>query len=458
MNREFQPGLSRRTLLGTAAAFAWLAKGDVVNAQDTASGRRFYVSPSGSDVNPGTAELPFATISAVFSRVADLGAGDAIVVMPGDYLEAVVVRAGGDATANLVLMSQQPHAARIRSPADSYSAIAIEKSYVTIDGFDVQSGGSGHGIEATFLDGNNTNNGPHHVVITNNICHDSAGSGISMAYGDFYRIEDNVCYGNCATNTYQGSGISVYEARAVDGTEDLRVIVARNTCYKNMALTLPGDVPHSDGNGIIIDDMRNTQKPNPAGSYKYQSLVENNVCYSNGGKGIHVFISDNVTVRNNTCCYNNRDPKNPATWRGELSNVDASHNTWINNIAVADLHSNPSNAAILDAATAGPRNENVVWEHNLTFNGTKGAKSITQSPVNPSLSASNPYDNMLGVDPQFVRGGPEEAAPDFHLRPKSPARNAGIAEHGVPTVDRNNEPRDSGKAPDLGAFVGEAGG
>jgi len=456
MNKTLQPSLSRRTLLGTAAAFAWLARGSVLRAQDTFPGRRFHVSPTGKDDNPGTVDQPFATINAVFTRVADLGAGDTIVVMPGDYEEAVAVRAGGNESANLVLMSQVPQGARIRSPASSYSAINIQKNYVTVDGFDVQGSGTGHGIEATFLDGDTSQNGPHHITITNNISHDNAGSGISVAYGDYYLIDNNVCFGNCATNPYQGSGISLYEPRAVDGSDELRIIVSRNTSYSNTALNLTDGAVHSDGNGIIIDDFRNTQKPNPAGSYKFKTLVENNVCYFNGGKGIHVFISDNVTVRNNTCCYNNRDPKNPASWRGELSNVNASRNLWINNIAVADPRSNPNNAAILDAATGGPKNETVVWKRNMTFNGTKGAKSITQSPDNPSLSASPPFGNMLGVDPKFVRGGPGEATPDFQLRAKSPARHAGIIEYGAPAADRNGTPRESGKAPDLGAFAAEA--
>jgi len=186
MSRQCRlPGLTRRVFLGAGAACAWGMAGPVA-AQ--APGREFFVSPSGSDAGPGTADRPFATIGAVFEAVPDLGGGDRIVVMPGTYEEEVVVRAGGDATASLTLVSQVPGAAKIRSPSTSYSAIAIEKSYVTIDGFDVRSGGTGHGIEATFLDGDSTRNGPHHIVIVNNVCHDCPGSGISVSYGDYYRI------------------------------------------------------------------------------------------------------------------------------------------------------------------------------------------------------------------------------------------------------------------------------
>ena len=57
-----------------------------------------------------------------------------------------------------------------------------------------------------------------------------------------------------------------------------------------------------------------------ASNYVFNTLVENNLAYGNGGKGIHIFLSDNVTVRNNAAHWNNRDELNPATWRGELSN------------------------------------------------------------------------------------------------------------------------------------------
>ena len=76
----------------------------------------------------------------------------------------------------------------------------------------------------------------------------------------------------------------------------------------------------------------------PAGypNYTYPTLVDGNVVYDNGGKGIAVHWSDNVTVSNNTAYHNNQDNENTGTWRGEFSNQDSRNNTWVNNIAVAD--------------------------------------------------------------------------------------------------------------------------
>lgn len=444
--------ISRRRVLMGVGMVGGLALLDRSRAVALRPGRTIFVSPSGSDQNVGTEQSPFSTFNEIFRKIRDLGAGDVIVAKPGVYHEAVMVSAGGDASANLTIRSEVPHGAIIRSPRNSYSAISILRNFVTIDGFDVQSGGTGHGIEATFIDGDNRRNGPHHIIIRNTICHDNAGSGISLSYGDFYLVENNLCYGNCATNSYQGSGISVYAARAVEGAERLRIIIRGNTCHSNMALVLPGDVPHSDGNGIIIDDLRNTQLRYPSGTYPYTTLVENNLCYLNGGKGIHVFLSENVVVRNNTACYNNRDPKNPATWRGELSNVDSNHCVWVNNIGVAKRTTNPANSAILDASTSGSPNSDVVWMRNLTFDGRVGSPSVTQWPGNPTLVSQSPYRNIFGKDPQFVNAVAIDTDADFRLLKSSPAIDAGTAAYGISSLDRKGDPRNQGRRVDLGAF------
>ena len=211
----------------------------------------------------------------------------------------------------------------------------------------------------------------------------------------------------------------------MSGTDTLRIFVLRNTSFSNTALTLPNNAPHSDGNGIIMDDFRNTQHPNPAGVYPYRSLVENNVCYLNGGKGVHVFISDNVTVRNNTCYFNNRDPKNNATWRGELSNVNSNNTIWVNNIGYADVKVNSYNRGILNAACCGQTCNNVIWKRNLAFNGAAGSPSITQSPYNATLIATAPDNNLLGVDPLFISAGQGITSPNLHPGLEGPQHRRG---------------------------------
>ena len=92
--------------------------------------------------------------------------------------------------------------------------------------------------------------------------------------------------------------------------------------------------------------------------------------------------------------HNNTDLKSKATWRAELSLVYAKDTAWRNNIGVA----NPGqgvlewNRAILIA-----RSEDMVWERNITYDGTAGNASINFSGT--SVTLSDLSDNLLGMRP-----------------------------------------------------------
>lgn len=439
--------ISRRTALGVLALLGSFA-------HPSRAARTLYVSVRGDDANPGTIQSPFRTIRRGLASLPQPAAHCVIVVMPGVYDEQVVVNKGGDATGYFTLRSFAKHSAKIRSPSSTYAAVNIVKDYVIVDGFDVQAGGDGHGIEATFLDGKSLNRGPHHIQVLNNTCHNNPGSGIGVAYGDFYVIESNLCYDNCQTNQFQGSGISIYAARSLEeGAVGHRNFVRGNICWRNTIRKLPGNPEpvHSDGNGIIIDDFHNSQLGHPAGNYKFGTLVENNLVYQNGGKGIHVYYSDNVLVRNNTSYRNNCDSLNPGTWRGELSNVMGSNNIWVNNIAVADPEANPANTAIGFNQTGAYRNQNVRWDRNLTFNGRPGEASLNVSE-NPREFARPRPGNYWGVDPMFVNTDVGLGPLDFRLRVGSPAANAGTLAFGISSGDLAGNARMVGATVDLGAY------
>jgi parallel beta-helix repeat protein len=72
-------------------------------------------------------------------------------------------------------------------------------------------------------------------------------------------------------------------------------VIRGNLIYDNM-----NEVGvHSDGNGIIIDNSGDNPPP---------TLIENNIVFDNGGKGIQVYSAGNVTIRNNSCYHNSKDP------------------------------------------------------------------------------------------------------------------------------------------------------
>ncbi|MBP1806818.1 right-handed parallel beta-helix repeat-containing protein [Rubellimicrobium aerolatum] len=405
--------------------------------------REFHVAPTGSDAAAGGADAPWATIG--HAVAAPLRPGDCVTLADGTYAEAVRWETGGgaaDATDGyVVLRAANRHGALLRPPPGAYSTLLVRASFVVIDGLDVV-GGEGHAIDIEDA---------HHVKVLNSRVHDSGGSGISAWKGEFLWFEGNESFGNTATNGFQGSGISIYWARAVagdEGSEGFRNVIRGNHSHDNVEGPAITD-PHTDGNGIIIDDFRHTQTEGVE-PYPHPTLVENNLVHGNGGKGIQVTWSDHVTVRNNTSWRNNTDDLNPGTWRGELSNAQSSDNVWVNNIAVADASINPDNTALDNVSYDGYENRDVTWSHNLGLALAPGGAVTRTDGGNPE---PDPGDgNLLGLNPGLV--APEWG--DFAPGPGSPAIDAGTARLGLPATDLTGVPRVRGEAVDLGAI--EAGG
>ncbi|MRX52030.1 DUF4082 domain-containing protein [Paracoccus sp. S-4012] len=385
----------------------------------------YYVSKTGSDSGNGSAASPWQSIGKAMAS--NLQPGDEVVVRPGTYNESVNFSRDGSADADITLRSEVPGGAVIRPP--SGNGITIRADYVTVDGFEVH-GASAHGIAGFDV---------HHVTVSNNISHDNSESGISFAWSDFITIEGNETYKNASAGWF--SGISLYQNRNITGEPDdgsFRNIIRNNVSYDNV--TKGG--AHTDGNGIIIDDFQSTQTSGHP-NYTFRTLVDNNLVYENGGKGVQVTWSDYVTVSNNTAYHNNQDLQNTGTWRGELSNAQSSNNTWVNNIAVVDPSINSHGTAIDSTSYGGYRNANIVWENNLTFNGTAGQSSVRTDGGNAAPTAAN--GNLLGVDPRFVNPGT-----DFSLRSDSPAIDAGTAARGLGKTDVDGDARTIGNV-DIGA-------
>lgn len=375
----------------------------------------YYVATSGSNSGNGSASSPWKTISKAMQ--ANLKPGDEVVVKAGTYNESVRIGKSGNANDYITVRSETPGAAKIVSK-DTFG-VHIQGDYVKLDGFNI-SGAKASGIAANLV---------HHVEITDNNVHDNLRHGISVSRSEFVTVEGNVTHGNASTGFY--SGISIFHPENVSGdgsSKGFRIIVRGNISYDNV--TKSG--PHSDGNGIILDDFRHTKGQGK--EWMYSSLVENNLVYSNGGKGVQVAWSDNVTVRNNTAWGNNVDTKKSGTWHGELSNMNSSNNTWVNNIAVANPKLTGENTAIDNTSFSGYKNSGNVWKNNLTYNGTSGDASVRSTGSNGGLSASD--GNLLGVNPKFI-----SAPGNFELSSGSPAIDAGTKAYGYYSVSLDSGTR-----------------
>lgn len=394
----------------------------------SASATDFYVNQkSGNNSGQGTAAEPFRTLGQA-TRM--LKPGDRLFVAGGTYREHLVLANSGTAQQPIAVMGE----GRPLIEADQ-DAILISGSYVSVSGFEAHAVGNGSAI----LVGEKN----HHVHVFNNVARDSGCAGIGVIQADYVVIEANRVFGNAQRSPWQCSGISIYQAVNVDHGPDVHNVIRRNMIYSNMNIVVDEKISHSngqtmDGNGIIIDDGRHTQGKLGGLPYDGLTLIENNIVVDNGGRGIHVFESDNVIVRNNTSYHNLRDRNLQArSSQGEFSAIEASALRFVNNIAA------PLDQTISGFVAAGVSGNNL-WSDNLVEGGAVPDQASSQKGWK-----SNNIVAPTGAD--FVAPSTDMASADFHLRSGSLAIGSGNLGD-APRDDFSGASRPSEGPIDLGAL------
>jgi parallel beta-helix repeat protein len=321
------------------------------------TGITYYVSGDGDDTNDGlSTNAAFRTLQ----HAADLTQpGDLVLVMNGTYSKAgpltnvLDIRNAGTPEGYITYKAFENHKPVI-NVEDNYAGIYISASYIVIDGFTVEGNlpnlsfeeadalAKSTDKETTLNSKFNSNgiasfpraDGPsdlHHLIIRNNTVFNHPAAGIFSNGSDYIRIENNVVYNNCYYSPYANSGVSFYQSREIDASTDAKMFVRNNVIYKNENKVPfwfsneadPSKRVITDGNGVIIDDSRNSQSfiSQSSTPYKGQFVVENNLIYDNGGRGVNIFESNNVVVQNNTLYQNGRTPGFTELGIGDASNV-----------------------------------------------------------------------------------------------------------------------------------------
>lgn len=407
--------------------------------------KTYYVSANGSDKNDGfSTQNAFATLQKAANQTQP---GDTVLVMNGTYTQpsdsngnVLTVRNSGTANAWITYKAYPGHQPKIASTG--WTGIEIQGAdYITIEGFELVGNNdsvtldyalsqkdnlnnpvtSGNGILINAKNGSN----PHHIVIRNNSVSKFGGGGISTLGADYITIEGNRVYDNAWFSPYANSGISVLGGWNSDAKTDYKMIIRNNQIYGNQQLVpwfQTGTV--TDGNGIIIDTTRNKDTFNTDtganGAYRGRTLIENNLVYANGGRGIHAFLSDHIDVIHNTTYMNSTHPEIDG---GEITTIQASDIKVLNNI----IYASPG----LPGNTVSEAS-NVVYDYNLVYNTAE----FTTTAAN----------NIIGLDPLFTN----PAAGDFSLQASSAALDKGAS--GLVTTDLFKLSRPQGSGVDLGAI------
>ncbi|MGB8839908.1 MAG: right-handed parallel beta-helix repeat-containing protein [Aliidongia sp.] len=388
-----------------------------------------YVSAeNGSDAADGlTPAAAFRTLEAGAER---LQPGDRLIIGTGRYDGPLHLTRSGTPAAPIDIVGAEGPLPVIRSANDG---VIVEADYVRLSRLDVASDsplGSAIAIEP----------GHHHVTIADSVAHDSGCAGIAGIQTDYLTIRHNLVYGNGRHSPWQCSGISIYQAANSDEAPGFHNVIEGNRVYGNLNMVVDPKLPAAvaghttDGNGIILDDFRHDQiwQGRKTAPYRSASLIANNVAYDNGGRGIELFHSDDVTVINNTVRGNMLDPNVVPGRYGEIYLAFAARSQLFNNLVAAD-----SSGRCAVMAT----NANAV---EADYNVTIGGSPCRGRSIGEFAWGSHNFSAALA-------GFVDDRDHDLHLSAASPAVKRGSAAH-APAADLDNRPRPRTGSVDAGAY------
>ena len=455
----------------------------------------YYVSESlGSDSNAGTESAPFQSINKGISM---LNPGDTVYVMEGVYTNnnfgtvdpstntnmsnphVVTVNKSGTEDAYITLRNYPGHTPKIKFDGRGGIIISNNMNYIIIEGFEVE--GPSQDIDYSMAiadreykilcaeDGDSSTNynnayfggkgiwggyGAHkHVIIRNNIVHDTPGSAIRFNDSDYITIEDNIVYNSNWWTSSASSAIVFAETISEDGDNgsNIKMIIRGNLVYNNWnripfyVTQLPDNSGNTnpnygtasynnilDGQGIYVT------RSDPG--YNGTFLFENNICVNNGKNGINFDHSQSASAiyQNNTLYYNgvheiiqdlSVEEGNPAHRGQKVGGIKANNvknATVVNNIIMT--RDNQFSALQLNNVS-GTR----VAVNNLLVNGNYAW------PANEENNLIN-LDPMFTMVPNEVLGEIDIVTTDFTLLEGSPAIDAGNPSYG-PEDDYDDNPR-----------------
>ena len=410
----------------------------------------------GRDTNSG--QTPQAAFQTLGRAARELRPGWTLKLMSGIYTsdgttDPLTIDVSGTPTAWITVAAetgQHPVIQIARGPNAWEGIHLIGVSYVIIDGVEVVGQGpsiteaeaaSNNGTQplynhnCIYIDGVGFGSVhppvPHDIVIRNSILHGCTAAGIEVNAGDSITLEHNQVYDNSWWTVSGTSGIGFYHLTDAPGAPQAgyRNSVVGNLVYGNRN-NLPfaaGQPPAIyDGNGIIIDDSMHTQKALGTNDvqgvpYTGRSYIANNIVHDNGGRGIHVNLSQHVDVVNNTT-WNDLLSNSDYLTAGEVDGYGSNDVQFVNNISVnlvgKDLSFNEGNH----------------YDYNL-WDGAGAPYHGPNDILAPALLTDPAHGNFAPApNSPALRSGTDALAPatDFFSAP----RPAGAIDRGAVQVSR----------------------
>lgn len=426
-----------------------------------AAGNLYYVSPTGSDSNPGTQSSPFKTIQ---KGIDSMVGGDTVYIRGGTYNQ----------TANFVYKTSNGQYMTLANYSgetvildgsgisrDGYNQPGLVQinhtNYVRITGLHIQNVNMA-GIYAAYSD---------RVWIDHNYTYDTVSTGIGVWTSTHVLVSANdIALAENAHAGYPQSGENFLKLYGVRGFE-----VKNNFIHKasnvvdgtggeglNIEASRDGTVHH---NTVRMDERSDGQGPN-----KFAYAVDAWDGFDNSGTPI---VTGNIDVYDNIA-YNSRYGFIVTSEEGGTVDGVRFFNNIAYNIGTLDNCYNGGAAYAVKAwggTVDGPK-KNIQFTNNTAFNSCFGFQNDSPQTGNANILVRNNifYTNQTAAisllsgtegqftldhnfvnDPKFVN----LSAHDFHLQPGSPAIDTGSAD-GAPIVDYGGASRPQGNGFDIGAY------
>jgi len=475
----------------------------------------YYVDDNGSDSNPGSETLPFKTIN---KAVEFVEAGGTIYVMDGIYSDqsagvpivsfyedssqqdsagnnyvysngnnlnnphvVTINKSGNEIDGYITLKNYPNHNPKIIFNGQGGIKLGPNANYIIVEGFEVE--GPSQSItynqaimnrrnRITLKESINQNNNNysyfsgkgiwggyddhHHIIIKNNIVHDTPGSGIRFNDSDHITIENNTVYNTTWWTSSASSAIVFAETISTseeDNTDEIKMIIRGNTVYNNWnripfyMSSFPDNAQPPSGNygnasySTILDGQGlyvTRSDPNYNGTF----LFENNLCVNNGKNGINFDRSNgsSAIIRNNTIYFNGAHDLvqdisasiegNPRHGGQKVAGIKANfvkNVTVVNNI-VETRYNNYSALELFNVEGSRFVNNNIFVKGSISWGENNPSNMIDVSPefVNPT-DLSDDASTMSDWETYMDNA-------DFSLQSTSPAINAGMPEYS-PQID-----------------------
>lgn len=402
----------------------------IIPSQASPAACEYWVDPLGSDGNPGTLALPWATLEYAFDTADDNSC--TVWFNAGTYdANSLLQNPGGPDnrfTTTTTFKSVVPYKAVLQNPGKVLDLQGVQ--HMVIEGFEIKQTKPAPVIKEVMIDFHRQAVLPGeavplmHVTFRNNIIHDANGDDIALIKGGVHYVtfENNIFYNQAG------------EQQMLDINSAQDVTVQDNIFFNDFA-----DPPNTNTRSFIEVKDSNGNTDGYEGSERI--TIRRNILLNWQGIDAFRFIqvgsgdtayhsAKDVTVENNLMIGNSIQQI------GEAFGVSGARDVYfVNNTVVGDL---PASAYAMDIRKqpSNPNNLNIYFYNNIWSDPT-GSMGACLGCGGDDFSDGDPASTTnLVLDNNFYWNGGESIPDGNVLSPNTHDLNRVIADPGLP-VDQS---------------------